>query len=75
VKLLVLGAVLVRVVAPVETGSPWLDRGVFVLSLFALAVAVGVVESVTARLRLRHVPNLLVAAGVLGGFAFVLVVR
>jgi hypothetical protein len=38
----------------------------------ATAVGIGVVESVMARLRLRHVPTLLIASGVLCVFAFVL---
>jgi hypothetical protein len=43
--------------------------------MLAVAVAVGVVESVMARLQLRHVPTLLVAASLLCGFGFLLVLR
>ena len=68
VKLFVLGAVLVRVLAPVSTGSALGDWGVFLGAMALLAVAVGVVESVMARLRLLHVPQLLVAAGLLSAF-------
>ena len=39
---------------------------------FAVAVVVGVVESVTARLRLAHVPKLLVGAGALVATALIL---
>ena len=37
-------------------------------------VAVGVVESVMARLRLTAIPRMLAAAGVLAGFALVILV-
>jgi hypothetical protein len=40
-----------------------------------IAVLVGVVESVMARLRLVHVPNLLVAACLLSGFGIILLIR
>ena len=43
--------------------------------MLALAVAIGVVESVMARLRMLHVPQLLVAACCFCGFGFVLLVR
>lgn len=75
VKFLVLGAVLVRIAVPAATGSPWLDQAAFVAGLLVLATGVGVVESVMARLRLSHVPTLLTAAGVLAGFAFLLLLR
>ena len=43
--------------------------------MLALAVAIGLVESSMARLRLRQVPMLLVAASLLSAFGLVLVVR
>ena len=43
--------------------------------MLVVAVAVGVVESIMARLRLTHVPVLLVAACLLSGFGIVLLVR
>ena len=43
--------------------------------MLGLAVVIGVVESVMARLRLRHVPYLLVAAVLFCGFGFILLVR
>jgi formate hydrogenlyase subunit 4 len=45
------------------------------VSMLILAVAIGVVESVMARLRLIRVPQLLVAATILTAFSFVLIVR
>ncbi len=71
-KLLVLSALLVPLLLPFRFGDPLLDAGVFVAGLLCLAVAIGGVESVMARLRLRHVPSLLIAAGVLCTFGFFL---
>ena len=44
----------------------------FVAGIGAIAVGIGVVESVMARLRLRYVPSLLIASAVLCVFGFVL---
>jgi formate hydrogenlyase subunit 4 len=74
-KLFIFAALVVRLALPLSTGSPVLDWGVLVAGLLAVAVIVGVVESVMARLRLVHVPNLLVAACLLTAFGLVLLVR
>lgn len=75
VKLFVLGALVLRIAMPVATGWAVLDWGLFVAGICLLAIAVGVVESCMARLRLRNVPGLLVAASLLSGFGFLLLVR
>ncbi len=75
VKLYVLGAIIVRIMAPVATGALFLDWAAFVAAMLALAAVVGIVESVMARLRLIHVPRLLTAACLLCGFGFVLLMR
>jgi formate hydrogenlyase subunit 4 len=74
-KLFLFGALVVRLAVPVATGQPWLDWPIFVGGMFALAVGIGVVESSMARLRLTHVPVLLVAACLLSGFGVILLVR
>jgi formate hydrogenlyase subunit 4 len=74
-KLFVLGAVFVRVVAPVNTGSAWADAALLLAGVLLLAVVVGVVESIMARLRMLKIPNLLVAACVLCAFGFLLLLR
>jgi len=74
-KLFILGTVLLHIVAPFATGQVWLDGSLFVLGLLGLAVVIGIVESVMARLRLRHVPYLLIAAMLFCGFGFLLFVR
>jgi len=74
-KLLVLESLLVSLAAPIRTGAPWLDRCAFAAEVLALAAGIGVVESTTARLRMRRVPYLLTGALLLGGAGFVLLAR
>ncbi|AJE02620.1 respiratory chain complex I subunit 1 family protein [Geobacter pickeringii] len=74
-KLFVLGAFFMNVALPLRTGDPLTDWGVFVASMVVLAVAIGVVESVMARLRLVRVPQLLVAATILSAFSMLLILR
>jgi formate hydrogenlyase subunit 4 len=74
-KLFVFTALVVRLALPLTTGSPWLDWPVFVGGILAVAVVIGVVESTMARLRLTHVPVLLVASCLLSAFGVLLLVR
>ena len=74
-KLFVLGAIVVRIATPFATTYAWTDWLVFVGAMLALAVAIGVVESGMARLRLRQVPSLLIAACLLSVFGVVLLAR
>jgi formate hydrogenlyase subunit 4 len=74
-KLFVFAALVVRLAVPVATGNPLVDWPSFVGGVLAVAVAVGVVESSIARLRLTHVPVLLLAACLLSAFAVLLLVR
>jgi len=75
VKLFVLEALLLHVMAPTAQVGGWLGLGLFVVGLLGIAVGIGVVESVMARLRLLHVPTLLIAAVLSCGFAFLLLSR
>ena len=72
VKLFLLSALLLQLAFPFTLDDPLLEWARFVLGVGAIAVGVGVVESVMARLRLRYVPSLLVASVVLCVFGFVL---
>jgi len=74
-KLYLLGALFVNIAVPFVPGNGYLDWALFACSMLALAVAIGVVESVMARLRLIRVPQLLVAAMILTAFSLILVVR
>jgi formate hydrogenlyase subunit 4 len=75
VKLLVFAAMLANVVSPRSVGGGFADLVLFVLATIAIGAVVGLVESSMARLRLLRVPQLLVTATLLAGFAVVLLVR
>jgi formate hydrogenlyase subunit 4 len=74
-KLFVFAALVVRLALPLASGTPWLDWPLFVGGTFGVAVLIGVVESTMARLRLTHVPILLVAACLLSAFGVILLMR
>jgi formate hydrogenlyase subunit 4 len=74
-KLFVLGAVIVRIVVPYKGANLWLGWALFVGAMLLLAVGIGVVESVMARLRLIQIPSLLVTACLLSAFGIVLMAR
>lgn len=74
-KLFVLGAFFLHVALPLRTGNSLVDWGLFILFMVLLAVVIGTVESVMARLRLTRVPQLLVAGSVLSAFAMLLILR
>jgi formate hydrogenlyase subunit 4 len=70
-KMWTLGLILTGIFSPVSA-HPLVMSGVSLALLFALAVAVGVVESVMARLKLPYVPLMLVSATVLSLLAITL---
>jgi formate hydrogenlyase subunit 4 len=74
-KLFVFAALIVRLALPFATGSPWLDWLVFIGGVLIVAVSIGIVESIMARLRMTHVPILLVAACLLSAFGIIMLVR
>jgi formate hydrogenlyase subunit 4 len=74
-KLAVFASLLVLLLTPSHSGSWALDLAVFTGGLVGVSVVVGLVESSMARLRLVRVPQLLVTATLLAGFAVVLVLR
>ena len=75
VKLFVLSSVILHIVIPYHTSWVWLDWGMFIGQMLGLAIVIGVVESIMARLQMRHVLTLLVAASLLCGFGFLLLIR
>ncbi|MBI4805888.1 MAG: NADH-quinone oxidoreductase subunit H [Desulfovibrio sp.] len=74
-KLFVLGGVLLHIITPSYAAMRWFDWPLFMVQMVCLAAAVGVVESVMARLQMRHVPYLLVFALISCGFGFLLLIR
>lgn len=75
VKLLVLGTVLLHVIAPFEFDAAWLDWPLYLIEILGLAALIGILESVMARLQMRHVPYLLTGALLFCGFGFILLIR
>ena len=74
IKLFVFAAMLTRLVLPI--GEPaWAIWLALVVGLGVVSVAIGVVESVMARLRFTHVPAFLLAACMLCALGVVLLVR
>jgi formate hydrogenlyase subunit 4 len=74
-KLGLFGVVIVSVLLPRASLNPLLGSGLLILGVLGVAVAIGVVESVMARLRMNRVPQLLVAASALAILALILVLR
>jgi formate hydrogenlyase subunit 4 len=74
-KLVVFGALVVGVALPLAGADPWLSWLYFIGGLCLLAVLVGVIESIMARLRLPQVPSLLVGACLMSAFGAVLIMR
>jgi formate hydrogenlyase subunit 4 len=74
-KLWVLSALLIGIVLPVRSGDPWLDFPVALAGMIVLAVMIGVIESIMARLRLLRVPQLLIGAGAISVMGLILIFR
>lgn len=74
-KFFVLGALVVRLLLPVTTGNMALDILLFIGGMLFMAVVIGVIESVMARLRLLRIPQLLVGVSLLSFFSLILLLR
>jgi len=74
-KLYLFGALVVKLALGARFSDPVAALAAFALGQVAFAVAIGLVESTLARLRLVRVPQLLIGASVLSGFALVLLLR
>lgn len=75
VKLFVLESLVLNLVLPLSALPVWLGAVIWVVGLLAVSAVVGVIESSMARLRMSRVPTLLIAAILLCGSAFVMLVR
>ncbi len=72
-KLFLMSALLVRLIVP-TVADPLVGWLLFMALVFLVAMFIGALESVMARLRLVRVPAMLVAACLLSGFGFLLAV-
>ncbi|MFI5302324.1 MAG: respiratory chain complex I subunit 1 family protein, partial [Polyangiales bacterium] len=73
-KLFVFSALVTGVLLP-RTGNPLVDAAVTLAAVLGVGVVIGLVESSMARLRFVRVPQLLITASLVAGFAVVLVLR
>lgn len=65
VKLFLFASLLIHILFPIPAQVGWATLGFFMLGLFAVGIAVGTVESITARIRLPRVPQFLIGASVI----------
>ncbi len=74
-KLMVFTALLVAIIVPAHSGNALVDFLAFAAGVAGVGIAIGLVESSMARLRLLRVPQLLVTATLLAAFGVVLLLR
>jgi formate hydrogenlyase subunit 4 len=74
-KLYLFGALVVKLVLGARFADPPVAFAAFLAGQLVFALALGLVESTMARVRLVRVPQLLIGASVLSGFALVLILR
>lgn len=74
-KLAVFAGIIVNVVAPHPRAGGWPGVALLFASFVAMGIAVGIVESVMARLRLPKVPLYIAASSALALFGLVLLLR
>lgn len=74
-KLFILSTVLIHIVAPFQISNVWLNWPLFICEITGLAFVIGVIESIMARLQMRHVPYLLISALLFCAFGFILLIR
>jgi formate hydrogenlyase subunit 4 len=71
-KLWLFSTLLANLIVPLRPAAPWQQMVIVLAGTLLMAVVVGVVESVMARLRLMHIPKLLIGSGVLVGTALIM---
>lgn len=74
-KLFILGTVLLHIIFPFQIDTVWINWPLFICEMLGLAFVIGVIESIIARLRMEHVPYLLISALLFCAFGFVLLFR
>jgi formate hydrogenlyase subunit 4 len=70
-KLWLFGGLVVNLVLPAVAPGTWMQAPLFLAAMVLVAILVGVIESTLARLRLLHIPNVLVGAAALGVIAVI----
>ncbi|HNC46040.1 MAG TPA: NADH-quinone oxidoreductase subunit H, partial [Acidobacteriota bacterium] len=75
IKLFLFAALVLNLAVPIKPAHPVAGWGLFLVSVGFLAVLIGMVESIMARLRLTNIPKLLVSACLLSAFGVILLIR
>ncbi len=75
IKLFVLGSLVFNLILPLYPSPGWLAGLLWILGLLFISAVIGFIESIMARLRMSRVPALLIAAILLCGSAFIMLVR
>ena len=70
-KMWIFAALVVNLVVPMHSVTPWLQAPTFLLGMVSVMVLVGVVESILARLRLLQIPKVLVGSALLSLVALI----
>ncbi len=71
-KLFIFASLTVRLAIPLNLGNAVLEWTLFLAGVVVVAMMLGTVESVMARLRMTKVPHVITAAAVIAAFGFVL---
>jgi len=74
-KLFILGSILLHMLFPFQSDVVCLNWLLFIFEMLGLAVVIGTIESMMARLRMRDISGLLVAATLFSVFSLILLMR
>jgi formate hydrogenlyase subunit 4 len=72
IKLFVLGSFLVTLLIPFQSHNQMINAAVFLAAMTGLAIAIGIVESAMARLRLNRIPSFITGSFVLALFGLII---
>ena len=72
IKLFVLGSFFITILIPFQSHNRMVNRAIFLVAMTGLAVVIGIVESVTARLRLNRIPTFITGSFVLALFGLII---
>ncbi len=74
-KLWLLSSLVVGIIIPVNTGNLWMNAIIGWAGMGVLAIIIGLISALMARLHLKHTPPLIVGAGALSAVALMMAVR
>ncbi|HPT72623.1 MAG TPA: NADH-quinone oxidoreductase subunit H [Candidatus Cloacimonadota bacterium] len=71
-KLWLFSGLLVNLVVPLKFESLWQQFSVFIIGMLLVSILIGIIESVMARLKLLHIPIMLISSAALGLIALMI---